>query len=166
MNQIPSQNPEVKPEQTLQVMQILSGALGASVIMLGVVLFVTVKPVFNTQLFVENMRSPVNLVLFLMGFTVLLIRVPLSNTILAAALENSKPDSMKAVMPLYFTPLILRLALAEAGAMMGFVSSQMSGEATPYAILAAAALVAIVKEVPTMNKIKERVKALKPNIQL
>lgn len=158
--------PDRTPEQTIQVMQILTGALAGSVIMMGAVLFITKQPVIDTHLFAENIRNPVHLILFLMGFGILLARIPLANTIFASTLESAKPQDLKSVLPLYFVPLILKIALAEAAAIMGFMSTQMSGEATPFGILAIAAIVAIAKEFPTVDKIKERVKALKPNLQL
>ena len=158
--------PDRTPEQTIQVMQILAGALTGSVVMMGAVLFITKQPVIDTHLFAENIKNPLHLVLFLMGFVILLARIPLANTIFAAALESAKPQDLKSVLPLYFVPLIMKIALAEAAAIMGFVSTQTSGEATPFVILAAAAIVAIIKEFPTVDKIKERVKVLKPNLQL
>jgi hypothetical protein len=165
MNQSQNQ-PEVQPDQLIKIMQILTLALAGSVAMLGVVLFIAKKPVFDTQIFAENIKNPIHLILFLMGFAILLVRIPATNAVFAAALEKTKPEDLKGVLQIYFAPHILRLALAEAGALMGFMSTMVGGEATPYAVLGAAAFLSIVREMPTKEKIIEKVKTIKPNLMI
>ncbi len=155
----------MKPEQTIKTMQILCIAMGAAVGMLAVVLFVIRKPVYDTVLFSENIRNPIHVVLFFLGVVALLMRIPLANSILAKALEAAKPQGLAQILPIYFTPFILRVAMAEAAATFGFISTQLSGEVSTFIMLGAAAFVAILKEFPTLEKVKERVRAVSPQIQ-
>ncbi len=160
-----NQTPPMKPEQTIVMMQILCGAMAAAVAMLTVVLFITRKPVYDAILFSENIRNPIHAVLFFLGVVVLLLRIPLANSVLANALEKYKPQGIAQILPVYFTPFILRVALAEAAATLGFVSTHISGEVSTFIMLGAAAFVAIIKEFPSLEKVKERVRAVSPNIQ-
>jgi hypothetical protein len=165
MNQNQNSN-NLNPDQFIQIMRTVSLMLSLSIVMFGIVLFVIFKPAFDTQLFAENMKNFFHLFLFLLGFVILLVRVPIANTILSRALEKNKPEDLKGALPSYFSSLILRLALAESAALMGYISSPLSKEATPFAVLAIAALISMVKEIPTKEKILERIKALRPNIQI
>ena len=102
--------PQMKPEQTIVTMQILCGAMAAAVAMLAMVLFVIKKPVYDTVLFSENIRNPIHVVLFFLGVVLLLMRIPLANSLLAKALEAAKPQGLAQILPIYFTPFILRIA--------------------------------------------------------
>lgn len=157
-----SQNP--KPVSQLQILQMICLSMAGSVVVFGAVLFMIKPPIYNTELFTEIMRNPLHVMLFFLGVVAILIRVPLANTLLSKALESAKPQGLEQIIPHYQTAFILRVALAESAALMGFASTLLSGEMSAFMILAGAGLVAIIKEFPTAEKLKTRVNAVKPGV--
>lgn len=165
-------NPTTRPtvpmnsQQALRIMQIFCGAMIVTVLVLGVVLFFVQKPVLDTHLFTESLHEPKQVFLFFAGVVALLIRVPLTNTILLKGLEEKQPQNLEAALPIYFAVFNMRNTLAEAAALMGFVATFLSGEASPYVILTAGALVALLKDFPSHEKMKAKLKAVRPQLQL
>jgi hypothetical protein len=162
----PQSSPQQVVQQRLQVMKIVTIALMAATFLYGIVLFAIKQPTINTQLFIESLHNPANLILFFAGAAVLLLRVILTNKLLTTSLHNPSVQDFRTAMPAYFVFIILRMALAESAAMFGFVLTLTTGEFSYYLILAAAALVSMIKDFPSEERAKELLKSVRPELNL
>ncbi len=156
----------LSPKQYIPLMQIVCMSMLGSIAILGVLLFLYIHPVYDINLFAEIIRQPLNAILFLMGAIILLIRVPISNSAFGKILDTEKPATIDKVYPHYYSIFILRLVSAEVAVFLGFIVTMKSGEISTFVVLAMPAAISIVKEFPTLKKVREKVKLVRPRLQI
>lgn len=104
------------------------------------------------------------MILLIVGVVLIAARIPVSNTLFKNALQQpGVAEDKNRLIQAYMAPFIIRLALAEAGAIAGFVAAFVHKESTGYLLLGAAAIFAILREFPSMAKIQDRAKMLMTN---
>lgn len=152
--------PSQDPKQLLMSMTIVTGAMIMSLVIFSFLLFQTQKFVIDQaqfQVLLENLQFQV---LVGMGALLLIVRVHIANLILKATTKDIPITDTAKWLQASFTPQIVRLALADASAMMGFVAAFTFNEASAFLILGVSAAIAMLREFPTIEKLKARVMAV------
>lgn len=152
----PQQPPYQTPQQRINLLKILTFAMALSIVQLAVVLFVTKKWVINQALFNELMSTQPTQILMLVGVILFVSRVPVSNMIFKNAVKDIRIEETDKWLAAYFVPHIVRLALAESAGLIGFVIAFQFNESTSFVVLGLAAVIGIFREIPSLEKIKER----------
>lgn len=142
---------------TLNMMRIITFAMIISSAMLGLVLNISGKWNIDSakfQLLLQDVSIQMPLAF---GVFVLVIRTILANFIFKSGISNlQKPAENKQILGIIFTMHIIKCALAEAAAIMGFMIAQLHGESSAYVILGGAALFALLREFPSPSNLEWR----------
>lgn len=120
------------------------------------VLFAAQKWNLNQVLFQEMMSAIEVQILFGVGVLVLVARTPIANHILKNSLQNVDFGDRLQLLKASFSSHIVRLAMAEAAALFGFVINLLHNESTSFLILGIAGAFAILREWPTYDSVKRR----------
>ncbi|MFN8790606.1 MAG: hypothetical protein ACK5Y2_04040 [Bdellovibrionales bacterium] len=158
-----STRPVLPADQQILVLRMIWGALFSSVVLLGVVLAVSGRFVLDSNRFRELTGQGPYLVFFVIGVVLLTARVFLSNTVFQKSVEKIALEDSSALVQAYTVPFILRLALAEATAVAGFVCAFLHEESTSYLILGGAAAAAVIREFPSLPRIQQLARFLLSN---
>jgi hypothetical protein len=155
-----NQQPNLNPEAQLMTTRILTMAMAMSICLFGFVLFSTQKWNLNQAEFQALLSNMQMQILFGMGVLVLVLRTPFANHMLKTALQGKDINDKAQLLQLSFPSHIIRLALAEASALFGFVISFLYNESTSFLILGLAALFAIAREWPSHESFKRKAELL------
>lgn len=158
-----SMRPVLPTDQQILVLRMIWGALFWSIILLGIVLFISGRFVLDSDRFRELTSQGAYLVFFVVGVVLLTARVFISKTLFQKAVEKLALEDSQALVQAYTVPFVLRLALAEATAVAGFVCAFVFQESTGYVILGGAAAVAVIREFPTLPRIQQLARFLLSN---
>ncbi|MFN8846578.1 MAG: hypothetical protein ACK5V3_09985 [Bdellovibrionales bacterium] len=148
------------PDAQLMNLRIFTAAMAMSISTLGFVLFATQKWNLNQAEFQALLSDIQVQALFGMGVILLVLRTPVANHLLKLALQGKDIQDKSLLLQLMFPSQILRLALAEASALFGFVIAFLHGESTSFLILGLAALFAMAREWPSFESLKWRAELL------
>ena len=152
----PQQPPYQTPEQTIMLLKILTLAMAFSIVPFAVVLVITQKWVINQALFNELITTQPTQILMIVGALIYVARVPVSTMLYKKAVEGIRLEETSKWLAAYFVPHLVRLALAEAAGLIGFIIAFQYNESTSFVVLGLAAVIGILREIPSMEKIKER----------
>lgn len=152
----PQQPPYQTPEQTILILKILTFAMAFTMVPFAVVLVISQKWVIDQALFNVLMSTQPTQILMFVGAIIYVSRVPISNMIYKNAVVGIKLEETQKWIQAYYTPHIIRLALAESAGLIGFVIAFQYNESTSFVVLGLAAVIGILREIPSQEKIKER----------
>ncbi len=152
----PQQPPHQTPEQTILLLKILTFAMAFTLVPFAAVLLISQKWVIDQALFNILMTTQPTQILMFVGAILYVARVPVSNMIYKNAAAGIKIDETDKWIKAYFAPHIIRLALAESAGMIGFIIAFQYNESTSFVVLGLAAVIGILREIPSQEKIKER----------
>lgn len=160
---------ELSPDENKAQLQVLSLIILFMIAVPGALALLSepdMYPVYDINLFAETIRQSLNATLFLLGVFILLARVPLSNFLFGKALDKEKPTTLARIYPLYCPIFFLRVLSAGAAAAIGFTVTSKSGEISSYVVLAVPAAISIIKDFPTHKKIRDKIKLIRPRLQI
>jgi len=152
----PQQPPYQTPQQKILVMKMITFSLSFTIIPFAAVLFMTKKWVIDQALFNELMATQPTQVLMIGAALLYVARVPISTMLYKKAVEGIKLEETDKWVTAYAAPHLVRLALAEAAGIIGFMIAFHYNESTSFVVLGLAAVIGILREIPSMEKIKER----------
>jgi len=130
----PQQPPYQAPKQKIMLLKILTFAMAFTMVPFAAVLFVTKKWVINQALFNELMSTQPTQILMFVGAILFVSRVPVSNMIFKNAVKDIKLEETDKWLTAYFAPHMIRLALAEAAGIIGFMIAFYYNESTSFVV--------------------------------
>ena len=144
--------------KNILTLKIISFAMLMSVAMLGGLLVFLKKWQTDTILFKLLLDRLDVMILLSFGVVLLIVRTPIANLLFKKAIldpRNNKANSIFAAITVF---QIVRLAMAEAAAVIGFQISIMYGESSSFVILGGAAIFAILREFPSESALNALIK--------
>ena len=163
-----SSNQQGTPQQQVQLMRILSFFFCGSILMVAGVLSTIAFPAFDFHRFVSQIQVPMSSGLFATAVIVLSLRRFLADQVLKISIKGHRESGAIDYFRVYLMSHIIRLALAEAGVLIGFVLVITSNqkEWMGFALLVVAALMAILNEIPSYESVKAHIQHLDPQAKV